>query len=246
MIDYSRYPLNRKQRIGAALFGCAACCAAAWLVCRHPAASAAAAPVGLWYPRLRSAQLRARRANKFRLHFKEMLQSLTSLLAAGRSVENAFLALENELALLLADTRSDLLAELRAMANRLRNGEPLEGLLRDLANRAGLEEVRYFAEAIAVCKRAGGDLVDIARSTSQLLGEKLEVELELSVLMAQKRFESRLLMAMPFALIGFLGFFAPDYMAPLRQGVGWVVLAVCLALLGLVCWWMARIMKIEV
>lgn len=246
MIDYARYPLSRKQRIGAAIFGCAACFAAAWLLCRHPVASAAVAPAGLWYPRLRAAQLRARRANKLRLHFKEMLQTLASLLAAGRSVENAFLALENELALAVADTRSDLLAELRSMANRLRNGEPLEGMLLELADRSGLEEVRYFAEAIAVCKRAGGDLVDIVRSTSQLLGEKLEVELELSVLLAQKRFESRVLMAMPFALIGFLGFFAPDYMAPLRQGAGWLVLAVCLALLGLVCWWMARIMKIEV
>lgn len=246
MIDYTRYELGTAQRIGAAVFGCAACYAAAWLICRHPVLSAAVASVGLWYPRLRKEQLRARRTHGLRLHFKEMLQVLSSMLTAGRSVENAFLSLESELALLLADTRSDLLLELRVMSNRLRSGEQLEGLLLDLANRSALEEVRHFAEAIAVCKRAGGDLVDIVRSTSHLLGEKLEVELELTVLMAQKKFESRILMVMPFALIGFLGFFAPEYMAPLRQGTGWILLIACLALLGLVCWWMARIMKIEV
>jgi len=246
MIDYARYELSLGQRAWAILFGCAVCYAAAWLIFRHPFVSAAFVPAGLWYPRLRRRQLLDRRRTKLRLQFKEMLQALSSMLSAGRSVENAFLSLENDLALLLADPRSDLLRELRMIANRLRSGEPLEGLLQDLANRVDLEEVRYFAEAIAVCKRAGGDLVDIVRSTSQLLGEKLEVELELSVLMAQKRFESRILMVMPFLLIGFLGFFAPDYMAPLRQGVGWVLLFVCLGLLGLVCWWMNRIMKIEV
>lgn len=246
MTVYSRYTLSKGQRAGAALLGCAASFAAIWLISRHLVLSAAIAPVGLWYPRLLRERLRNRRKQKLRMQFKEMLQALSSMLSAGRSVENAFLTLEDELALLLADPRSDLLRELRAIANHLRNGEPLEGLLQDLANRSGLEEVRYFSEAVAVCKRSGGDLIDIVRSTSQLLGEKLDVELELSVLMAQKRFESRILMVMPFALIGFLGFFAPEYMEPLHQGIGWVVLFACLALLGAVCWWIFTIMNIEV
>lgn len=246
MIDYSRYEWRRGQRIRAIITGCAVCYAAAWLIYRHPVAAAAMAPVGLWYPRMLRERLRARRQHKLRLHFKEMLQTLASLLSAGRSVENAMLSLESEMKLSIADTRSDLLLELRMLSNRIRTGEPLEAALLSLGNRSGLEEIRHFADAIAVCKRAGGDLVEVVRSTSLLLNEKLEVELEVSVLLAQKRFESRIMMIMPFALIGFLGWFAPDYMAPLRQGFGVMLLTGCLLLLGLVCWWIVVVMKVEI
>ncbi|MBW5447084.1 pilus assembly protein TadB [Cohnella sp. CFH 77786] len=246
MTDYDRLELSRSQRIFAIVAGCVACFAAAWLIFRHPVLSAAASPAGLLYPRMLRNRLLIRRRSKLRLQFKEMLQALSSLLSAGRSVENAFLSLESDLALLVADTRSDLIRELRALSNRLRNGEPLEPLLQDFARRSGLEEVRSFAEAFAVCKRAGGDLVEIVRRTSQLIAEKMEVELEVTVLVAQKRFESRIMMVMPFAFIGLLGFFAPEYMAPLRQGIGWLLTAACLLLLGLCCWWMVRIMNIEV
>lgn len=246
MTDYSRYELSRSERMRAVCIGCAGCLVIAWLVFRHPVFSFIAAPAGLLYPRVLRDRLQRKRQMKLRLQFKELLQVLSSLLSAGRSVENAFLSLERELAMLIADPRSDLLREVHVWSNRLRNGEPLEALLQDFAGRSGLEEVRSFADAFSVCKRAGGDMVEIVRRTAGLIGEKLEVELEVSVLLAQKRFESRIMMGMPFAFIGFLGFAAPEYMAPLYQGAGWVLLMLCLLLLGLCCWWMAKIMRIEV
>lgn len=246
MTDYTRYGLTFRQRTGATILGCAVCFAAAWLVVRHPAISAAASPAGLLYPSIYRKSLCRRRKERLRLHFKEMLQALASLLSAGRSVENAFLSLEADLALMLGDLRSDLLRELRTMANRLRTGEPLEPMLREFALRSGLEEIRSFADAFAVGKRAGGDLLEIVRRTSLLIGEKMEVEGEVAVLMSQKRFEARIMIFMPFAFIGFLGFFAPEYMAPLHQGIGWLLLAACLAMLGFCCRWILKIMSIEV
>jgi tight adherence protein B len=246
MIDYSRYLLTRRQYVWAVCFGCAICVLGVWLIGRQPAAALASAPAGWLYPRLYRDKLCRRRKDKLRLQFKEMLQVLSSLLSAGRSVENAFHSLEGELVLLLGEIRSDLLREVRMMTNRMRNGEPLEPLLTDFARRSDLEEVRNFAEAFGISKRAGGDMVEIVRRTSQIIGETLEVEMEVSVLLSQKRFESRIMMGMPFAFIGFLGFFAPEYMAPLHQGAGWIMLGVCLLVLAACCWWMVRIMDIEV
>jgi tight adherence protein B len=155
------------------------------------------------------------------------------------------MALENDLVLLIGDTRSDLIIELRAIANRLKNGEQLEACLRDFAKRSDLEELKSFADVIGICKRAGGDLVEVVRKTSQLIGEKLEVELEVSVLISQKKFESRIMMGMPFAFVGILGFMAADYMQPLHQGMGIVLLTVCMLLLMGCSWWMSRIMDIK-
>ncbi|MFC4601023.1 type II secretion system F family protein [Cohnella hongkongensis] len=245
MTDYSVYRLNARERVWAIVLGCAFCYASVWLLYRHPFIAAAAAPLGLAYPRLYARSLCRRRKEKLRQQFKDALQALTSLLSAGRSVENAFMALENDLILLIGDSRSDLITELRAISNRLHNGEQLEAALQNFAGRSDLEEVKSFAEAMAICKRAGGDLVEVARRTSQLIAEKMDVELEVSVLIAQKRFEARIMMVMPFAFVGILGFLAADYMQPMREGMGIVVLTVGLLLLGLCSWWMLRIMDIK-
>lgn len=245
MIDYSVYHLNKGQRLWAIIQGCSFTYVAVWLMYRHYAAALVIAPLGFMYPRQYAKTLCRKRKEKLRRQFKEALFALSSLLSAGRSVENAFLSLENDLVLLIEDTQSDLILELRAITNRLHNGEPIEAGLRDFANRSDLDEVRSFADVITICKRAGGDLVEVVRRTSQLIGEKLEVQQEVSVLIAQKRFEARIMMGMPFAFVGTLGFIAADYMEPLYQGMGLILLTICLLLLFASSWWMLKIMDIK-
>ncbi len=245
MTDYRIYRLNKFEKLWAIGLGCTFCFVGIWLMYRHSLIALALAPIGLLYPRQYAKALCRRRREKLRLQFKEALQALSSLLSAGRSVENAFMSLENDLVLLIGDAQSDFMTELRVITNRLSNGEPLEAGLQDFARRSDLEEVRNFADVITICKRAGGDLVEVVRRTSQLIGEKLEVELEVSVLVSQKKFESRIMMAMPFAFVGILGFMAADYMQPLHEGMGIIVLTVCLFLLLGCSWWMFRIMDIK-
>jgi len=245
MPDYRICRLTRFQHAAAVLLGSGFCFLAVWLLYRQPIVAALALPGGLFAPGLLRRRLQRQRQERLRRSFKDMLQALSSLLSAGRSVENAFAALEGDLELLIGNAKADILVEIRAVVNRCRNGEPLEAPLLDFAERSGLEEVRSFAEVISICKRAGGDLMEVVRRTAGMIGEKMEVELELMVLLAQKRLESRLLMGMPFAFVGLLGFFAGDYMNGLHQGIGWVILTGCLILLGLCCWWILRIMDIR-
>jgi len=242
--DYRQYRLTRAQRIALALAGCAAAFGAAWFVYGHPLAGMLLSPAGLLAPRAAAGALLRRRRDRLRKEFKDMLQALSALLSAGRSVENAFQALESDLRLMMAHGRSDLLREIRTIAARQRNGVPLEEALRDFAERAGMEEIDRLAEALAVCKKTGGDLVDVVRRPSAWIGEKMEVELEVAVVTAQKRFEARVMMAMPFVFVGVLQWLAPDYMAYLRQGPGLVVLTVCLLLLAACGIWIRRIMGI--
>lgn len=245
MIDYGRYELSRVERILAIAIGAGACALLVGVMYGTWIMSCLAAPLGLLYPKRYAQALCRRRKNKLRQQFKEALHALSSLLSAGRSVENAFLYLEQDLALLLGHTKSDLMKELGVIANRLRNGDPLDVPLQDFARRSDLAEVRSFADVITICKKAGGDMIEVVRNTSQFIGEKLDVELEVSVLIAQKRFESRIMMAMPYLFVGMLGFVASDYMEPIHQGFGWVLLTVVfIALLGC-SWWMGRIMDIK-
>jgi tight adherence protein B len=245
VIDYQSYRLKPLERMWAIGLGCTFSLIGFWLMYRNYVFALIATPLGLLYPKQYAKALCSRRRDKLRQQFKEALHALSSLLAAGRSVENAFASLENELVLLIGESRSDLLVELRTITNRLYIGEPLEIGLLDFAKRSNLEEVRNFADVVTICKRAGGDLVEVVRRTSQLIGEKLEVELEVAVLIAQKKFEARIMIGMPFAFVGILGVMAGDYMQPLYSGMGAVLLTVCLLLLLCCSWWMFRIMEIK-
>lgn len=246
MTDYGTYELNRLERLWAIAIGAAMSGLAVGLMYGTWILAVLAAPLGLLYPKLYARALCERRKNKLRSQFKEALHALSSLLSAGRSLENAFASLEQELALLLGHGKSDLMKELGMIANRLRNGEPLVAPLLDFAKRSTLPEVRNFADVVTIAKKAGGDMVEVVRHTSQFIGEKLDVELEVSVLVAQKRFESRIMMAMPFVFVGMLGFVAGDYMAPLhQQGAGWLVITLVFAAVLGCCWWMGRIMDIK-
>ena len=64
-------------------------------------------------------------------------------------------------------------------------------------------------------------------------------------MVAQKRYESRIMMAVPFIFLAFLSMTAPDYMAPLYQGVGYVLLTVSLLLLAVCYWFMIRVMSVQ-
>nr|MBO2511372.1 hypothetical protein [Gammaproteobacteria bacterium] len=112
-----------------------------------------------------------------------------------------------------------------------------------LASAVGEEEAARLADVIAVAKRTGGDMAAIVRSSAALLGEKMEVEREIAVMTAGKRFESRLMMAAPFAFVLMLTAMAPEYMAPLYgSAAGYLILTGGLAALAGCAWLIRKIM----
>lgn len=245
LTDYGMYALSRWEFAAAGLAGALLFFAAAYLFYHSAAVSCAAAALGIIAPRFRRKQLNERRRERLKLQFKEALFSLTSSLAAGRSIENAFLAAIDDLRLLYPDPRTELLLELQIIRFRLDNAEPLESALRSLADRAKIEEMTQFTDALAACKRSGGDLIEVMKRTSVLLGEKLDTEQEISVMIAQKKFEGRIMMAVPFIFLAFLGLAAPDYMAPLYGGAGYLLLTAALILLLVCFWFMVKMMGIR-
>ncbi|MFF2094282.1 type II secretion system F family protein [Paenibacillus sp. NPDC058174] len=244
--DYDEYRLTIRQFVVSAAAGWCIVFAAIYLIYHSIFISIVLGCIGCCAPRLYKASLLRRRKERLKLQFKEALYSLTSSLAAGRSVENAFVATIDDLKLLYPDPRTELLREFMIVKHRLDHSEPLEHALRQFAERAHIDDITQFAEVFAVCKRSGGDLVEVMKRTSQTIGEKLEVQQEIAVMVAQKRFEARIMMVVPFAFLGFLSAAAPDYMAPLYGGAGYVLLTAGMAVLGLCFWFIHKMMDIRV
>ncbi|MNI52477.1 Bacterial type II secretion system protein F domain protein [compost metagenome] len=200
----------------------------------------------IFVPKQWSRYMLRRRREALNLQFKQALYSLSSSLAAGRSVENGFREAIEDLKLLYPDGNNDLIRELGIICIRMEYGQPIEEALQDFSNRAGMEDISNFADVFTTCKRSGGDLVEIVRRTSSIITEKLEISQEIGVMIAQKRFEAKVMLAAPILFLLFMEISSPDYMQPLHSGIGIIISAFSLVLYAICSWWMIKIMDIKI
>jgi tight adherence protein B len=237
--DYGVYRLSLRQRCVAVVGGGTALAAIGYLFYSNFLVSALGFAGGFAFPRLYADALRARRLQSLRVQFKQALQALSSSLSAGKSIEQAFADAVQDLRMLYPEGSCFMIEELEIVLRKLNNGGTAEAALADFSRRSGLDDALYFADVFAVCKRTGGNLIEIVRRTSAIIGDKLEIEQDIAVLLAQKKFEARVLLASPVVIIGILKATAADYMAPLYAGSGRVTMTAALALL-IVCLWLTR------
>lgn len=245
--DYTKVQLSTPHKILSAFVFGIALWAVGYLFFHNLFLPLLLAAGGIRGPGLWSRFLLERRRTALRVQFKQMLYSLSTSLAAGRSVENGFRECIHDLLFLYPDGEMDMIRELKVICTRLEYGEPLESALQDLSKRTELEDITNFADVFVVCKRTGGDLVEVIRRTSTLLSEKMEIQMEIGVIMAQKKLESKLLLAAPVLFLLFMELTSPDYMRPLHNsGMGLVISGISLVLFGLCFWLVNKIMKIKV
>ncbi|MDK8181843.1 type II secretion system F family protein [Paenibacillus sp. UMB4589-SE434] len=246
VIDYSIYRLSLVERLSAIILAGVMLGAIGIIFYKNVIMAVLLALLGLLYPKLRRKQLMQKRKDELSLQFKQALYSLSSSLAAGKSVENAFREVLKDLRLLYPDPSTYILREFEIINNRVATGEPIEAALQDFSARADIEDIANFADVFVTCKRSGGDIVEVIRRTANIIGEKLEIKQDISVMIAQKKFEARALGIIPFGLVALLGYMSADYMAPLYTGVGYVIMTVALVILIGALFLIQRIMNIKV
>jgi tight adherence protein B len=201
---------------------------------------------GFWFPRVWSKLQVRRRKSKLLVQFRQALYCISSSLTAGKSVENAFRDALSDLKLLYIDPACLIVREFEAIVQRLDNGEPIELAVADFARRAMEEDIINFCDVLVTSKRTGGNLVEVMRRTAAIIGEKLEIEADIAVMLAQKKFESRVLTGAPILIIAVLSFTSAEYMEPLFHGVGRIIMTASMGMLGLCFWFTQKMMRISV
>lgn len=242
--DYTVYVLTPLSKMLAILAGGLLLFGIGYLFYHNLLLSLLLVPGGTYAPRLLRDYLRQRRRSALNLQFKQTLFSLSSSLSAGRSVENAFREAVEDLRMLDPEGGSDMIFELNIICARMEYGQPVEEALQDFSRRAGMEDVERFADVFSVCKRTGGDLVEIVRRTSTIIGEKLDIQQDIAVSIAQKKFEAKALLASPLAMVLFMSLTAGDYMQPMYTGAGIAISTLALGGLFLCYLWTSKIMDI--
>lgn len=246
-MDYDSYSMSFRERL---LYTAAAAIViyfVAYVFYRSFIFSVLLLPLALLYPRLKTRDIIAKRKKELNIQFKDMLYSLSSSISAGKTVEAAFREVLKDLSVLYPEPAAFILVEVHRIISRLEMNETMEAALTDFAERARLEDVENFANVFNICKRSGGNIAEVIKNTSSIINDKIEVGQEVDTLLAERKFEQKVLNVVPVLLILLLSASAPDYMSPIfSTGAGRLTMSVSIVLLAAAWLISARVSDIRI
>jgi tight adherence protein B len=246
-IDYRRYDMSRKETQRYYIIACLGAAALGMLFFHNIIIALvfmiAALPCKKYYREY----LAARRRMELSAQFKDLLASLSSSFITGRQMTEALSEARTNLSLIY-DDRAPIMQELHCITRRLTDGRESEKeVLFDFAKRSDSEDIEGFVDVYFTCLTTGGDTVKAVRRASDLIMDKLSARNDIALSTSQKRFEAKILAALPPMILVFLQISSPDYVAPLYGTVpGMFVMAACLGIMGVAFYWSAKITDIEV
>jgi tight adherence protein B len=95
--------------------------------------------------------------------------------------------------------------EVKIINAGLYNNFTIEELLKDLADRSGLDDINSFAETFAVCKTRGGSLKKIVSDCRDIINDKIEIEMEIETTLTANKNEINIMCVLPFVIIPMMG-----------------------------------------
>lgn len=182
-----------------------------------------------------------------KLQFRDLLNSISSSFSTGRHMRESLLEAYDSL-VEIYDEKSIILKELKKINMELKlAGKTDIEVLKDFAYRTKIEDVDNFVQVYTTCRETGGDFSEAMNKTASIIGEKLTIENEISVMVSQKKLEGMIITFTPIVIIAFLRLVAPDYIDVMYSSfTGKVLMTLCIIVIVLAYIWIERITSIEV
>lgn len=249
LTDYDIYEMSVAERILYTLAAMAVIFAVGMIFYQNAILAGILSLTGLFFPKIRTKQIIAKRKKALNNQFKDLLYALSSSMSAGRSLEMAFQDALRDLEVLYPDPETPIMQETAYIIRRIGMNETVEDSIASFARRAHIEDIGNFSDVIRICKRSGGNLIDVTRSTSQMISEKIETRNEIETVITAKKFESRIMTCTPIVMVAVLSSASPEYMEPVfdfSRVIGPVVMTVAIVLFVIAFFIGEKIMDIEV
>jgi tight adherence protein B len=157
--------------------------------------------------------------------FQQLLIYLSSYLATGKSIENSFRLVLIDLCKIYPTQNDNIIDQLKKFITKIDNGDTLENSLLHFSINTNINEINQFVEGLIITIRKGGNQSNLIRNISDLISEKCEVNNEISVQIASKKFEAYLIMLAPIIFFQLLKWSNPEYMTPLFTYQGNIIVS---------------------
>ena len=184
-----------------------------------------------------------RRANKRIKQMQEQLPDALALMAASVEGGQTF---QRAIDMYRRDARPPLSSELDRVMAEVAVGSDLVVALENMADRAGVEDLKWAVEAVRIQQSTGGRLGPILHTLANFMRTRQEVRREVTTLSAEGRMSGYVLFAIPCFLVVALEMEDPSYLKPMLHGAGLVVLIGAAVLMALGFWIIRRMVTIKV
>lgn len=242
--DYHVYHMTKKDRLIAFLLGGGSAVVVSWLFFGNVVVSVAAFIVaGIYAQPVYQGYKCEKRRKALLMQFRDMLESLTASYSAGKNTLEAFTDAQEDLAHIYSD-ETYIVKEVGLVVGGMRNNLNVEDLLLNFAARSGLDDVQNFADVFRVAIRQGANIKDIIFSTRDVIGEKIEIEMEINTILSGNKNELYIMMVMPLIIIVGLGGFGSG--TSNNSMINIAVKTVALGLFALAYWLGRKFTRIEI
>lgn len=145
-------------------------------------------------------RFQVRQKERIAVEFKDGMQAVVSSLTAGYSLENSFRESLEEIKMIYG-TKTLIYKGFSRIVNRLNLNMNIEEAFDEFAKECDVEEIDIFAQILHYAKRSGGNLIDIIRSTTETISEKIDVKREIRTIISAKQFEQGIMNYVPIGII---------------------------------------------
>lgn len=160
----------------------------------------AGAICGIAFIPIRTKKVIAKRKQRLSLQFRELLDALSTSIGAGKNVQESFQGAVDDLAIQFT-RNSDIVRELEIICSGMYNNIPIENLLLNFAERSGIDDIANFANVFATCYRKGANINQVIKNTAEIIGDKIEIKMELETMVAGQKNEMNIMLVMPLLFI---------------------------------------------
>ncbi|HTS19210.1 MAG TPA: type II secretion system F family protein [Verrucomicrobiae bacterium] len=192
-----------------------------------------------------------RRRNKFVKQLADALMLLTNSLRSGYGFVKG-------LELVAKEMGDPISKELNRMLREVNLGVTVDDALLNLGRRVNSQDLDIVIGAYLVQKDVGGNLTEIMEKVAETIRERLRIQGDVRVLTTQGKLSGLVVGLLPFAVVGILLLYAPDYFAsmfgppilgqvfghPLPMGVVLLIAGVVLQLIG--AWVIYKVINVKV
>ena len=185
-----------------------------------------------------------RRGKKLRKQFVDLLEALTTLLASGSTVNDAFRSAVVDLQNHYQQTDM-IIIEISEINNGVMNGFTLEEMLIDFGKRSDNRDILSLANVISNCNRLGGDFKSVIRRTRDVISDKIEIEEEIATKLYSNKLQLNAMTLMPIVLVGLLKLSSSSFAENLSSLIGVVVTTIALVLFVVAYFWGQKIVRIS-
>lgn len=191
------------------------------------------------FARLWLSMLAGRRRAKFESQLDETLQMIAGSLRAGYSLPQAMGTIGQE-----GSPPTSL--EFARVTNEVRVGRSLNEALSDVCDRMRNEDFFWVTQAISINREVGGNLADVLDGVSKTIRQRAEIRGQVKSLAADGQLSAVIMIALPFAVAGFLAFASPKYIGQLvAEPIGWAMIGAGAVMMAIGTFWMYKMIDLK-